>query len=270
MTRRFPGSIITDMPTAPTSDAASGIWTLAEAMEHKAAGNWPEPAGDFLPTDLTNLLAWFRADLGVTGTTSVTNWADQSGNGHHLDQIDSGSNNPNLLASGGPNSQACINFDTGDNIEHNGTISFTDPVQVLLVLRPDAYTNGKNFLYMRDTAATSTYPRITGDGTDIAVHSSGGTANPSGAPTAGQWGLITAVWDSGTAVKGAWNDGVYDTAAVGSITGPTGLSLGSAFDGQDLADCAIAELIIYHNGEKTGDDLTALKTYLNTRYALWA
>lgn len=33
---------------------------------------------------MPDLWAWFKADAGVTGTTSVTAWADQSGNGHNL------------------------------------------------------------------------------------------------------------------------------------------------------------------------------------------
>lgn len=38
----------------------------------------------FAPTDLSGLWAWWDANVGVTGGTSVTAWADQSGNGRAL------------------------------------------------------------------------------------------------------------------------------------------------------------------------------------------
>ncbi len=43
--------------------------------------------GGFTPASLPNLLAWYKADVGVTHTgngTAATAWADQSGNGYHL------------------------------------------------------------------------------------------------------------------------------------------------------------------------------------------
>lgn len=38
----------------------------------------------FVPTDISDLWAWYDAAEGVTGGTSVTAWADQSGNSHNL------------------------------------------------------------------------------------------------------------------------------------------------------------------------------------------
>ena len=37
----YPGNIITANPTAPTSSAASGVWTTEQQLQAKAAGNWP-------------------------------------------------------------------------------------------------------------------------------------------------------------------------------------------------------------------------------------
>ena len=51
MPKRYLGNIITDTPTAPAgpyqSDAASGVWSLAEANTYNAAGLWPQ-AGNAL------------------------------------------------------------------------------------------------------------------------------------------------------------------------------------------------------------------------------
>lgn len=43
MSTKYPGGFITKNPTAPTSSAAPGIWTLDQAMQNQKAGNWPVP-----------------------------------------------------------------------------------------------------------------------------------------------------------------------------------------------------------------------------------
>jgi len=55
MPKRYLGNIITDTPTAPAgpyqNDAASGVWSLAEANAYTAAGLWPI-AGNAAPQGL--------------------------------------------------------------------------------------------------------------------------------------------------------------------------------------------------------------------------
>ena len=41
MSQKYPGGFITKSPVAPTSSAASGMWTLDQAMQLKKAGTWP-------------------------------------------------------------------------------------------------------------------------------------------------------------------------------------------------------------------------------------
>jgi len=43
MSQKYPGGFITKSPVAPTSSAASGMWTLDQAMQLKKAGTWPRP-----------------------------------------------------------------------------------------------------------------------------------------------------------------------------------------------------------------------------------
>lgn len=40
--------------------------------------------GGFSPSSLPNLVGWYKADIGVTGTTSITAIADNSGHGNNL------------------------------------------------------------------------------------------------------------------------------------------------------------------------------------------
>lgn len=43
MSSKYPGGFITKSPVAPTANAASGIWTVDQAMQYQLAGTWPAP-----------------------------------------------------------------------------------------------------------------------------------------------------------------------------------------------------------------------------------
>jgi hypothetical protein len=63
-------------------------------------------ARKFLPSDISNLSVWFKADAGVTATgLNVTAWADQSGNGNNAVAY----NNPQVIANA-LNSKPVISF----------------------------------------------------------------------------------------------------------------------------------------------------------------
>ena len=69
MPKRYLGNIITDTPTAPAgpyeNDAASGVWSLAEAETYTAAGLWPT-AGNANP--LAGDTAFFAGDSLYTNS----------------------------------------------------------------------------------------------------------------------------------------------------------------------------------------------------------
>lgn len=67
---------------------------------------------DFEPTDIAGLKLWLRADLGVTlNGATVSDWADQSGNGYHLTQAAAPSQPTFVASDAGANNQAAIDFD---------------------------------------------------------------------------------------------------------------------------------------------------------------
>ena len=43
MSQKYVGGFITKSPTAPTTSAASGMWTLDQATQYIKAGTWPSP-----------------------------------------------------------------------------------------------------------------------------------------------------------------------------------------------------------------------------------
>lgn len=47
---KFIGGFITKSPVAPTTSAASGVWTLSQAMQYNKAGIWPSAGGAVVAT----------------------------------------------------------------------------------------------------------------------------------------------------------------------------------------------------------------------------
>jgi len=76
----------------PEFTKASGIWSLRESSEYRAAGKWPIP-GLICNLD-ASVLSSLRQNSNGTTAASATNdavgyWADQSGNGNHATQATS-------------------------------------------------------------------------------------------------------------------------------------------------------------------------------------
>jgi hypothetical protein len=72
MSKQYPGGFITKNPTAPTTSAAPGIWTLEQAAYYTKQGTWPVPNNDPY---------WANVTLLVHGNT---NGSDSSTKGNTL------------------------------------------------------------------------------------------------------------------------------------------------------------------------------------------
>ena len=86
-----------------------------------------------------NLVLWLDADLGVTGTTAITQWDDQSGNGKNVTQLNA-QNQPSLNeASSALNFHSSIEFDGNrDFLSTSGVLSsVTDDMTVFIVTEID-------------------------------------------------------------------------------------------------------------------------------------
>jgi hypothetical protein len=66
MSLRYPGGLITKSPTAPTTSAAAGIWTLDQALQYIKAGTWPFASFTVIQT-FTSSTTW----ICPPGVTSV-------------------------------------------------------------------------------------------------------------------------------------------------------------------------------------------------------
>jgi len=67
---RYLGGFITKSPTAPTTSAAPGIWTLDQALGYIKAGTWPSPAAP--PSSQSYTTAGTYTWVAPVGVTSVS------------------------------------------------------------------------------------------------------------------------------------------------------------------------------------------------------
>jgi hypothetical protein len=75
MSTKYTGGFITKSPVAPTSSAASGIWTLDQQQQAQKAGTWPSP-----PIFIEDLFSTYLY-TGTGASQTITNGINLSGNG---------------------------------------------------------------------------------------------------------------------------------------------------------------------------------------------
>jgi len=75
MSTKYPGGFITKSPVAPTTSAASGIWTLDQQQQAQKAGTWPSP-----PIFIEDLFSTYLY-TGNSSTQTITNNIDLSTKG---------------------------------------------------------------------------------------------------------------------------------------------------------------------------------------------
>jgi hypothetical protein len=75
MSTKYTGGFITKSPVAPTTTAASGIWTLDQQQQAQKAGTWPSP-----PIFIEDLFSTYLY-AGNSSTQTITNGIDLSGQG---------------------------------------------------------------------------------------------------------------------------------------------------------------------------------------------
>lgn len=75
MSTKYTGGFITKSPVAPTTTAASGVWTLDQQQQYQKAGTWPQP-----PLFIEDMFSTYLY-TGNGSTNNITNGIDLSGKG---------------------------------------------------------------------------------------------------------------------------------------------------------------------------------------------
>jgi len=204
------------------------------------------------------LLQYSRADVGTAAS-----WTDQTGNGRHYVQ-GTGSAQPTLNATGGPNSTPCFDLDGTDDFWQITGFALPDPTTtptlVFFVLKQNSWTGGDRifgdsagFRHVLYTTGASPQMRITA--------TVDGPVN--GAAAIGAWVFGLAYFSDSTSdylqLKATKVTGTNVASAAG-----TNRQLGCS-GSASFGHFSIAE-IGHVNRDLTGGELTQMQTYITARY----
>lgn len=220
------------------------------------------PQVAWVPTGLEDLIGWWRADE-VTIVTGVSSWTDLSGNSNDLTQATT-TKQPTWAADSGPNSTPAISFDGVDDFLR-ATFTLAQPYHLFLVVQPTASATSAGNETVCDGAVGNS-GRIWTSATDVLTFSTDGsnTLSQSVDEDAWHWLEVLAATTSSSFIA---DDNAADTGNVGTGS-PGGLCLGLFGDQiSGPLDCIVAEVILT-DAAVTGDDLTALRSYIADRYGL--
>lgn len=234
----------------------------------------------FSPADISGLSTWFKSDTGVTTVaTSVTDWADQSGNGNNATSI--GVPNRPIRNTGGQAGFPYITFDgsTSEMQTLTGATLGSPSHSLVFVGRLTSLPGGAKgfFAYGKGTGAPGRETSVIGENT---------VAPGIGWWFGGQNDVITGAGTLDTVVHGFFkifdnptttvdgyeagsliisrNTGVYNITS-------TAIALGTFYGGfaPGRAPCDMYEVIIYNKALSSAERLQ-LAAYITNKYGVAA
>jgi len=269
----------TDFSTGATALVGTLVGnTLTFTSVTLADGEYFSLALAFVPAPggvVSNMHYWLKADLGVTGTTNASAWADQSGTGIVLQNT--AANQPTIM-NNRINFNPAIQFDgSNDQLVQTGgimrTATYTD-FNAFMVTRTNTVTASSVFF---ETQAAGGRINVHGPWSDNTLYWDAGAA---GAPhrLSVNWGGTTGtnyLWNytaSTTATPSGARQDIYRNGlriandnTMASFTGN-----GSNFvvgTGSGFYNGEIAELTFYR-GPITLDQLQRIQSYLAVKYGI--
>jgi hypothetical protein len=224
-------------------------------------------ATQFLPTQLSGLVLWLRADLGVTIGTGVSSWADQSGNGNNVTQ-GTGAKQPTFVASGGANNTPYVQGVKASATSLGGTFTWAQPAELFAVMQwggspasgdtaIDGHGGNNGRVYLNGT----TNMNFGTDGGINVVIVSG--------PVITNWQRYDALWNGTSGIAYVASTQSTQLSGTGVGTGnPSGITLFSFGDGASApANVNIAEVFGYSR-VLSASERAAANAYIRTRYGV--
>lgn len=223
--------------------------------------------------------AWYKADSGVTlNGSTVSAWADQSGNGNNLSQA-TAANQP-TFESAGLNSRASILFDgTNDSLASaNVDLTGTGALSAFVVLQQTSLTNSTYYFLTQSAAFTNVFAMNANFNGSWSAENNNAAysvcSNTSIAPT------LNATYLTGTVNRArttnectlrinsiaVTSNSVYNGNNTNNF-GNTPLVMGGYPVGNLWVKARISE-VIFFNSELSAGNITLVENYLKTRYGL--
>lgn len=236
--------------------------------------------------DNPGLVYWLRGDLGVTGTTPVTNWADQSGNGNDATDDPTG---PDQLISADLNNQEVMSFNgtTALTIANDARInaSTANERTMFVAFRTGADVSSATpqYIYEQGGGTRGIGIYIKSDNVYVITYASSGTDRMYvyESVSVNTSYILSFAWNSGTLTaklnnvpftnQGSSGVAPVLTSHTGDITigragGPTRDEDGTSVNGQNFTG-QIAELIYYDAALIEADEVE-INNYLGDRYGV--
>lgn len=257
--------LVTDLVVATATDYTAGVGTSVFTPESSIPVIAPGGVD-------TNLSLWIKADQGVTGTTQVSQWDDQSGGALNATQ-GTGANQP-ALTDNAINYNPAISFDGTDDF-------MLSPFNINPSSAPDLTTI---IVFNSDQSATTPFRKVFGhDGgafnRSIGLDSRAGTNFTffAGANSvvdyfnlsAGEYYISTSEYTAANNFNGYIN-GLLENgpSSVLIADAQTNLTIGAISSaGSEPWDGDIAEMIMY-SGALTAPERQRIETYLAIKYGI--
>lgn len=229
-------------------------------------------SGAFSPTDLPNLFAWYRADLGVTDSSGITNWNDQSGTGVSQKNLTAtGTAKPTLNATDAAyNNKPTVSFNGTTNWMFGGSLG--SPLAQPCTIYAVGQIAAASFGYMVGGQVTpAARVSVVQDTGNVWSLFGGGAVFADAVVTTVNPNVICGVYNNGSASQIYVND--YAAASGTATLGTNSLSL-ITLGGLDNSGALtapmngkIAEVIMY-SGAHSSAQRQSVMAYLKSRYAL--
>lgn len=230
--------------------------------------------GAFTPASISGLVAWYKADVGVTTSSgNVSAWADQGGNGYNLSGTPVGGQSPTVTA-GGLNGLDILNWpnSTNGNLS-TGAAAVTlggtgSQASVFVVMRYTGNNNSRVVSYSvggSDTAANAFISQFVSASTTINGFSNG--VKGALTTTNNTWAQVGSIFDGTNNTLYLNNVAGTPVSSTNSFSATGGLNVGGTPSGGNQYIGDIAEIVIY-NVALTGTDRSNLAAYFFARWGV--
>ena len=210
----------------------------------------------------TGLIARYRADTNVTGTSQVSDWGDMSGNSHNLTQGTAG-NRPALVSSS-INGQPVIRFTRANShfLARASSPTISQPYTMAIVLQGSTHPGAQEWVASTASAGQFSGILMSSDA-KVSVYADATVIKGGAFNTNAHCHIFHAF----SSFSKLYSDNTQVASGTPGGTGIGGIRIGTQSAGSEFWNGDVAELLLYdHLLDST--DMTAMAQYVFDRYAI--
>jgi hypothetical protein len=226
----------------------------------------PRASGGFSPKNISNLAAWYDAQVAssITIATGVSQWNDLSGLGRHVTQATTG-NQPIYTTDATLGGKSVVRFD-GSNDRLTATFTHSKPTTVFLVGKFDTVVGGGNKTMYDGNTTGNTLRHLWPTTTTLSINGGaelGSLQMPANSQAV--YYVHEAIYD-GTNSLISYNNQYTNTGNAGTAA-VSGIAFGGFGGFAAFGDCSIAEFFMYSRS-LTATERKSCRAYLAKKYGI--